>query len=117
MTTEEKKDTNSLGALLVGLLLVACALVLAPGIAAVNIVCEVARLSLDVGQMWTFSTIFSLAVIISLRLFCKEWSKALLIWLAACVITAGVTAVANWGFHAEWPQRFIQRMIPEQTQD
>jgi hypothetical protein len=76
-------ENSAYGCLMfIGLLVIAA--LLSPGMLAMTLLCSVSELTLDSGQMWTFSVLASIACLLALRVLLREWKRTGVAYLAIC---------------------------------
>ncbi len=96
---------NPLLTLLLILLFVTIIFVFCPGMMVMSIIQSSFHTTLDIGQMWTFSIIISVALFGTLYFSTKE--NAIKLYLSLCLLIVVSGAIAHFGIKASLPSRFI----------
>jgi hypothetical protein len=110
-TEEEMKEKSAQGGALIVLLL-AVAFLNSPGMLVLAVLkatscstCSIA--AFDCGQMWTFSIMTSVALLVLLRLRARDWEKACAQYIFTCIAIAVVLLVCQFGFKETFPDRYL----------
>ncbi|MPN50810.1 hypothetical protein SDC9_198449 [bioreactor metagenome] len=113
-TTEQNKKDDKSGNLLM-LVVFILIFFLSPGIFILGLVQLNFSLQLDMGQLWTFSTVIALVVYALTSLSLKSAKQGLKIYLLLCVGVVSILLISSFGFKAEWPTALINLYMPTQT--
>jgi hypothetical protein len=113
--SNRRSDGCLLAAALIGLILVACSvLVFAPGICIVELL---TRFRLDRGQNWCFGILVSILVwLITLYATSKTdpptaVKRATVAYSVICLAVVAIAAIAHFGLHAVWPVRLLNGVV------
>ena len=113
----ERREEPSGWTILAGLFVLTCVLTLtfvnAPGMLAMAVIERQLHLSLDVAQMWTFSILCSAILLGGLYVGAGgRSSEAWRCYLAICFCVCAVLLVAQFGFKASFPARYLALFYP-----
>jgi len=103
------KDSDNGGSpifiFLVGLLVVSVVFVFSPGMVLMSCMQLLSHMTLDIGQMWTFSIVLS--IIIGLVLWSIYKDKTLTIYPILCLTIVACCLIAHFGLKASFPRTFL----------
>ena len=88
---------------------IAMVFALCPGMLIVSLVKSCLNIKIDVGQMWTFSIIMSVAVFYGF--FYKNKNEAIKRYLILCLTIVAFSAILHFGFKSEFPSISIKYFI------
>lgn len=78
-----------------------------PGMLVLSIFKTISGMTLDYGQMWTFSILLSIAILIVIRLLVVDIGKALKTYAIICGLIVALMLVLHFGFKIAAPLRFL----------
>ena len=110
-----KQQESGLGQAILLIMAIALVIFLSPGLLAVGIAKFNYEVNLDVGQMWTFATITSVALFGIIFVFRRSFMRALKSYLFICILIDAIALISHFGFKAEWPVKYMQSFLPNES--
>jgi len=107
-----KSDRTGIIFLIVAVLLAAF---MSPSILIINLALDIIGYHFDVGQHWIFAVFLTIIIIAGLRLLTTSWSSAFAVWGVLCICVVMLGLLCHFGFHAEWPSRYVSHLIPKES--
>lgn len=98
---EGKKSGSSLGTLIMMLLMLAIVFINSPGMVIFGLLKYWNVFKLDVGQMWTFSIVSSLAIFFVVFAMVREFASSLVTYLIGCSVVVACCLALYFGFKVD----------------